>query len=182
MQGVLDGAAAVSRWAQVADVQVVRTVTGGRCWAGLLPRLRDGHVRGAAARLHAGSVSTGRCWCAAVVLTAYGNVRGAGRAGHGHAAGVRVSPGWVEQGQRLGWQQLGKSTGLDEAMLAALARGEALTADETPVNVLDSSARNPPGGKKRTNRTRRGRRSQRAHVLIVPDPGWWLTWLQAIGC
>ena len=86
----LDGAAAArSRWAQVIDVEVVRKVTEwalpGRC----VPGLRDGHVRGAAARrarglgvLRAGAER--RRGGADLVRE---RAAGAGRAGHGHAAG-----------------------------------------------------------------------------------------------
>jgi hypothetical protein len=84
----LDGGDAVEpRWAQVIDVEFARKVTE---WAlpGLLPVLRDGHVRGAAARgapglgvLRAGA-ERGRG--ALVVLRE--RAAGAGRAGHRHAA------------------------------------------------------------------------------------------------
>ena len=72
----LDGAAAARpRWAQVADVQVVRTVTEwalqGRC----CPSCGTATFAEPPPGAHAGSVSYGPVLnAAAVVLTAYGNV------------------------------------------------------------------------------------------------------------
>src|SRR6266516_5836034 len=143
----LDGAAAAgSRWAQVIDVEVVRTVTE---WA--LPGLECqccGTVTFAEPPpgAYAGSVSYGAVLnAAAVVLTAYGNVPPE-RAAQVMAMllGVPVSPGWVDKASARLAAQLGKA-GLDEAMLAALAGEKALAADETPVNVLDKSAPQPAG-------------------------------------
>jgi transposase len=119
----LDGAAAAgSRWAQVADVRVVRTVTEwalpGRCCQGCGTVTFAEPPPGA----HAGSVSYGPVLnAAAVVLTAYGNVPPE-RAAQVMAMllGVPVSPGWVDKASARLAAQLEKA-GLDEAMLAALA-------------------------------------------------------------
>ena len=67
----------------------------------------------------------------------------AGRARHGHAAGGAGLAGLGGQGQRPGWRRSWARRGFDAAMLAALAGQDALAADETPVNVLDSSAPQP---------------------------------------
>jgi transposase IS66 family protein len=181
----LDGAAAAgSRWAQVADVQIVRTVTE---WA--LPGLECpgcGTVTFAEPPpgAHAGSVSYGAVLnAAAVVLTAYGNVPPE-RAAQVMAMllGVPVSPGWVDKASARLAAQLG-TAGLEEAMLAALAGEKALAADETPVNVLDNSAAQPAGREEQeeqdpeeTEKTAPGA----PHVLIVRTPDGRLTWLQAL--
>jgi Transposase IS66 family len=160
----LDGAqAAGSRWAQVIDVEVLRRVTE---WA--LPGLECrgcGTVTfaGPPPGAYQGSVSYGPVLnAAAVVLTAYGNVPPE-RAARVMAMllGVPVSPGWVDKASGRLAAQLGKA-GLDAAMLAALAGEKALAADETPVNVLGSSAPRPAGRKKEKNRTPKRRRRLRA--------------------
>jgi transposase len=181
----LDGAAAAgSRWAQVADVQVVRTVTEwalpGRCCPGCGTVTFAEPPPGA----HAGSVSYGPVLnAAAVVLTACGNVP-AERAAQVMAMllGVPVSPGWVDKASARLAAQLGKA-GLDEAMLAALAGEKALAADETPVNVLDSSAPQPAGRDEEDEQDPEGDKTAPGapHVLIVRTPDGRLTWLQAIG-
>ena len=124
--------AAGSRWAQVAGVQVVRTVTEwalpGRCCPGCGTVTFAEPPPGA----HAGSVSYGPVLnAAAVVLTAYGNVPPE-RAAQVMAMllGVPVSPGWVDKASGRLAAQLGKA-GFDAAMLAALAGEKALAADET---------------------------------------------------
>ena len=141
----LDGAqAAGSRWAQVIDVEVIRTVTE---WA--LPGLQCpccGTVTFAEPPpgAHAGSVSYGAVLnAAAVVLTAYGNVPPE-RAAQVMAMllGVPVSPGWVDKASARLAAQLGKA-GFDDAMRAALAAQDALAADETPVNLLGNNAPQP---------------------------------------
>jgi Transposase IS66 family len=95
---------------------------------------------------HLGTTSYGAVLnAAAVVLTGYGNVPPE-RAAQVMAMllGVPVSAGWADKaGARLA-AQLGKA-GFGDAMLAALAGEKALAADETPVNVLDTSARQPAG-------------------------------------
>jgi hypothetical protein len=182
----LGGAAAAgSRWAQVADVEVIRTVTE---WA--LPGLQCpccGTVTFAEPPpgVHAGSVSYGAVLnAAAVVLTAYGNVPPE-RAAQVMAMllGVPVSPGWVDKASARLAAQLGKA-GFDDAMLAALAGEKALAADETPVNVLDKSAAQPAGREdedeqdpEEKDKTAPGA----PHVLIVRTPDGRLTWLQALG-
>ena len=175
----LDGAAAaVSRWAQVADVQVVRTVTEwalpGRCCPGCGTVTFAGPPRGA----HAGSVSCGPVLnAAAVVLTAYGNVPPE-RAAQVMAMllGVPVSPGWVDKASARLAAQLGKA-GLDEAMLAALAGEKALAADETPVNVLDNSAPQPAGREEQDEQDPEEEKAAAGapHVLIVRTPDGRLT-------
>jgi hypothetical protein len=181
----LDGmAAAGSRWAQVIDVEVIRTVTE---WA--LPG-RECRCCGTVTfadpppGAHAGSVSYGAVLnAAAVVLTAYGNVPPE-RAAQVMAMllGVPVSAGWVDKASGRLAAQLGQA-GFDEAMLAALAGQDALAADETPVNVLGKNAAQPaareegdeqdPDGKEKTA-------PGAPHVLIVRTPDGRLTWLQAL--
>ena len=80
---------------------------------------------------------------AAVVLTAYGNVPPQ-RAAQVMAMllGVPVSPGWIDKASARLAAQLGKA-GFGAAMLAALAGEKTLAADETPVNVLDTTAPQP---------------------------------------
>jgi hypothetical protein len=76
---------------------------------------------------------------AAVVLTGYGTMPPE-RAAQVMAMllGVPVSAGRADKASGRLAAQLGKA-GFDAAMLAALAGEKALAADETPVNVLDSS-------------------------------------------
>ena len=185
-RAALDGAAAAgSRWAQVIDVEVIRKVTE---W--LLPGLECpccGTVTFAEPPpgAHAGSVSYGAVLnAAAVVLTAYGNVPPE-RAAQVMAMllGVPVSPGWVDKASARLAAQLGKA-GFDEAMLAALAGQDALAADETPVNVLDSSAPQPAGreqeGEEQDPEGKEKAAAGVPHVLIVRTPDGRLTWLQAL--
>jgi transposase len=180
----LDGAAAAgSRWAQVIDVEVIRTVTE---WA--LPGLECpccGAVTfaGPPPGAHAGSVSYGPVLnAAAVVLTGYGNVPPE-RAAQVMAMllGVPVSPGWVDKASGRLAAQLGKA-GFDAAMLAALAGEKALAADETPVNVLDSSAPRPAGREEQEEQDPEEEKAAAGapHVLIVRTPDGRLTWLQAL--
>ncbi len=183
-RAALDGAAAaVTRWAQVADVQVVRTVTEwalpGRCCPGCGTVTFAEPPPGA----HAGSVSCGPVLnAAAVVLTAYGNVPPE-RAAQVMAMllGVPVSPGWVDKASARLAAQLGKA-GLDEAMLAALAGEKALAADETPVTVLDKSAPQPAGREEQDEQDPQEEKTVPGapHVLIVRTPDGRLTWLQAL--
>ena len=185
-KAALDGAAAAgSRWAQVIDVDVIRKVTE---W--LLPGLECpccGTVTFAEPPpgAHAGSVSYGAVLnAAAVVLTAYGNVPPE-RAAQVMAMllGVPVSPGWVDKASARLAAQLGKA-GFDEAMLAALAGQDALAADETPVNVPDSSAPQPAGREQQGEEQDPDGKEKAAagapHVLIVRTPDGRLTWLQAL--
>jgi hypothetical protein len=181
----LDGAEAVGpRWAQVIDVEVIRTVTE---WA--LPGLE---CRGCGAvtfaepppGAHTGSVSYGPVLnAAAVVLTVYGNVPPEGAAQVvAMLLGVPVSPGWVDKASGRLAAQLGKA-GFDAAMLAALAGQDVLAADETPVNVLDSSAPQPAvreGGEEEDPEEKEKTAPGAPHVLIVRTPDGRLTWLQAL--
>jgi transposase len=181
----LDGAEpAGPRWAQVIDVEVIRTVTE---WALPGRKCRGcGTVTfaGAPPGAYAGSVSYGPVLnAAAVVLTAYGNVPPE-RAAHvmGMLLGVPVSPGWVDKASGRLAAQLGKA-GFGAAMLAALAGQDALAADETPVNVLDSSAPQPAVRQDEAERDpdEEERTAPGApHVLIVRTPDGRLTWLQAL--
>lgn len=180
----LDGAqAAGPRWAQVIDVEVIRTVTE---WA--LPGLECpccGTVTFAAppSGAYAGSVSYGPVLnAAAVVLTGYGNVP-PGRTAQvmDMLLGVPVSPGWVDKASGRLAAQLGKA-GFGAAMLAALAGEKALAADETPVNVLDASAPQPavPEDEEEQDPEEKKAAPGAPHVLIVRTPDGRLTWLQAL--
>jgi hypothetical protein len=184
-QARLDGAApAGSRWAQVIDVEVARTVTE---WA--LPGLQCpccGTVTFAdpPPGAHPGSVSYGAVLnAAAVVLTAYGNVPPE-RAAQVMAMllGVPVSAGWVDKASARLAAQLGKA-GFDAAMLAALAAQDALAADETPVNVLGENTPQPAAREEGEEHDPDGKEKAAAgapHVLIVRTPDGRLTWLQAL--
>jgi hypothetical protein len=82
--------------------------------------------------------------------------------------GVPVSPGFVDKASARLSDRL-EDAGFDEAMLAALAAGPALGADETPVNVLTPQA-DPDTGEPETGAP---------HVLVIRPPGGRLTWLRA---
>jgi hypothetical protein len=182
--GLGGAAAAGSRWAQVIDVEVIRTVTE---WA--LPG-RECACCGAVTfagpppGAHAGSVSYGAVLnAAAVVLTGYGNVPPERTAQvMAMLLGVPVSAGWVDKASGRLAAQLGRG-GFDEAMLAALAGEKALAADETPVNVL---ARIPAQCAARQEEEDRDPEEEKKtapgapHVLIVRTPDGRLTWLQAL--
>ena len=183
--GLGGAAAAGSRWAQVIDAEVIRTATE---W--LLPGLECpccGTVTFAEPPpgAHAGAVSYGAVLnAAAVVLTAYGNVPPE-RAAQVMAMllGVPVSPGWVDKASARLAAQLGRA-GFDAAMLAALAGQDALAADETPVNVLDTTAPQPAARDEGEEQDPDGTQKAAAgapHVLIVRTPDGRLTWLQALG-
>ena len=179
---------ASSRWAQVIDVEIIRTVTQ---WA--LPGLWCrccGTVTFAEPPpgAHAGAVCYGPVLnAAAVLLSCYGNVPPE-RAAQvmGMLLGVPVSAGWVDKAAARVAAQLGKA-GFDEAMIAALAAEKVLAADETPVNVLDKTA--PPAagpGEKEQEEDPEDKDGKAAaagapHVLIVRTPDERLTFLQAIG-
>ena len=175
--------AAGSRWAQVIDVEVIRKATE---WA--LPGLECsccGAVTfaGPPPGAHAGSVCYGPVLnAAAVVLTGYGNVPPE-RAAQVMAMllGVPVSSGWVDKASGGLAAQLGKA-GFGAAMLAALAGEKALAADETPVNVLDSSAPRPAGREEEAEQDPEEEKAAAGapHVLIVRTPDGRLTWLQAL--
>ena len=180
-------AAAEPGWAQVIDVEVIRTVTE---W--LLPGLVCpccGTVTFAAPPpgAHAGSVSYGAVLnAAAVLLASYGNVP-AERAARvmDMLFGVPVSAGWVDKAcSRLAARLV--EGGFAEAMLAALAAGDVLAADETPVNVLGKTAPQPAGQEEEAVPDPEEQETEKAaagapHVLIVRTPDGRLTFLQAIG-
>jgi hypothetical protein len=182
----LDGAeAAVSRWAQVIDVGVIRKVTE---WA--LPGLACpccGRVTFAEPPpgAHAGSVSYGPVLnAAAVLLSCYGNVPPE-RAAQviGMLLGVPVSAGWVDKAAARVSAHLGKA-GFDEAMIAALTGEKVLAADETPVNVLDRTAPPAAAPAEREEADPEEKEKPAAgapHVLIIRTPDGRLTFLQAIG-
>jgi transposase len=179
----LDGAAAAgSRWAQVTDVEVVRTVTEWALPGRYCPGCGTVTFAEPPPGAHAGSVSYGAVLnAAAVVLTAYGNVPPE-RAAQVMAMllGVPVSASWLDKaGARLA-AQLGKA-GFGDAMLAALAGEKALAADETPVSVLDTSAPQPAGQEEEQDPEEKEKTAPGApHVLIVRTPDGRLTWLQAL--
>jgi hypothetical protein len=179
----VDGAAAAgSRWAQVIDVEVIRTVTEWALPGRACPCCGTVTFAEPPPGAHAGSVSYGAVLnAAAVVLTAYGNVPPE-RAAQVMAMllGVPVSPGWVDKASARLAAQLGKA-GFDAAMLAALAGQDALAADETPVNVLDSRAPQPAGREEGEERDPEEKAAAGApHVLIVRTPDGRLTWLRAL--
>ncbi len=181
----LDRAEAVEpRWAQVADVEFLRTVTE---WT--LPGLSCaccGTVTFAEppAGAHQGSVSYGPALnAAAVLLSCCGNVP-AERSAQVIAMllGVPVSAGFVDKAAARVSAQLGKA-GFEEAMLAALAGEGVLAADETPVNVLDGTA--PALAEEDSCEADPEEKDGKAaggspHVLITRTPDGRLTFLQAM--
>jgi len=179
----LDGAdTAEPRWAQVIDAEIIRKVTE---W--LLPGLACrccGTVTFAdpPPGAHAGSVSYGPVLnAAAVLLACYGNVPPE-RAAQvmGMLLGIPVSAGWVDKSAARVAAQLGKA-GFEAAMLAALAAGDVLAADETPVNVLGKNASAPEEKDEADPEEKEGKAAAGApHVLITRTPDGRLTFLQAI--
>jgi transposase len=182
--GLAGAAAAGSRWAQVIDVDVIRTVTEWALPGRVCPCCGAVTFAEPPPGAHVGSVSYGAVLnAAAVVLTGYGNVPPE-RAAQVMAMllGVAVSPGWVDKASARLAAQLGQA-GFDAAMLAALAGEKALAADETPVNVLDSSAPQPAGraeGEEQDPEEKQKTAAGAPHVLIVRTPDGRLTWLQAL--
>jgi transposase len=181
----LDGAAAAgSRWAQVIDVEVIRTVTEWALPGRACPCCGTVTFAEPPPGAYAGSVCYGSVLnAAAVVLTGYGNVPPE-RAAQVMAMllGVAVSAGWVDKASGRLAAQLGKA-GFDEAMLAALAGQDALAADETPVNVLDKNAPHPAAREEGEEQDPEGKEKAAAgapHVLIIRTPDGRLTWLQAL--
>jgi len=179
----LDGAdAAEPRWAQVIDAEIIRKVTE---W--LLPGLACrccGTVTFAEPPpgAHQGSVSYGPVLnAAAVLLACYGNVPPE-RAAQviGMLLGIPVSAGWVDKSAARVAAQLGKA-GFEAAMIAALAAGDVLAADETPVNVLGKNAPAPEEKDEADPEEKEGKAAAGApHVLITRTPDGRLTFLQAI--
>jgi transposase len=178
-------AAAGSRWAQVIDAKIVRTVTE---WT--LPGFSCrccGTVTFAEppAGAHAGSVSYGPVLnAAAVLLCCYGNVppERAARV-MGMLLGIPVSAGWADKAAARVSPQLGKA-GFDDAMIAALAGEDVLAADETPVNVLDKAVPAAPASAQEEDDAALEEKDKAAagapHVLITRTPDGRLTFLQAI--
>jgi transposase len=169
------------RWAQVIDVEAVRTVTE---W--LLPGLSCpccGTVTFAdpPAGACAGAVSCGPALnAAAVVLTASGNVPPE-RAARliGMLLGPDVSAGWVDKASARLSARLG-TAGFDEAMLASLALEKVLAADETPVTVLDRAALPAAPAEEADPEEGRPAAPGSPHVMIVRTPDERLTFLQAM--
>lgn len=120
---------------------------------------------------------------AAVLLTASGNVPAERTAQvMGMLLGIEVSAGWVDKAASRVNAQL-KAAGFDDAMIAALAAGGVLAADETPVNVLDPApqpAPAPDGANDPEDKDGKAAAGS-PHVLIVRTPDGRLTFLQAIG-
>ena len=186
----LDGAEAVDpRWAQVIDVEVIRTVTE---W--LLPGLVCpccGIVTFAdpPPGAHAGSVSYGPVLnTAAVLLACYGNMPPERAATvMGMLLGAPVSAGWVDKAAARVSAQLGQA-GFDDAMITALTVEDVLAADETPVNVLDPNTAPQPAAPEERKQDKDPDETQgmaqaagAPHVLTVRTPDGRLTYLQAIG-
>jgi transposase len=188
-KAALDGAeAAGSRWAQVIDVKVARTVTEWALPGLLCPCCGTVTFAEPPPGAHAGAVSYGPVLnAAAVLLSCYGNVPPE-RAAQvmGMLLGVPVSAGWADKAAARVSVQLGKA-GFDAAMTAALAGEDVLAADETPANVLDKTV--PPAaapGEKEEEKDPGEKDGTAAaagapHVLIVRTPDGRLTFLQAIG-
>ena len=172
------------RWAQVVDVEFLRTVTE---WA--LPGLSCpccGTVTFAdpPAGAHQGSVSYGPALnAAAVLLSCYGNVPPERSAQViAMLLGVPVSAGFVDKAAARVSAQLGKA-GFDAAMLAALAGEDVLAADETPVNVLGGAvpALAAGGSCEADPEEKDGKAAGGSpHVLITRTPDGRLTFLQAM--
>ena len=183
----LDGAGpAEPGWAQVWDVEIVRTVTEWALPGRACPCCGTVTIADPPPGAHAGSVSYGPVLnAAAVLLASYGNVP-AERAARvmGMLLDVQVSAGWVDKACSRLSARLAKA-GFDEAMLAALTAEPVLAADETPVNVLDRAAAPQPGGEKEDKEQDPEEKDKAAagapHVLIVRTPDERLTLLQAIG-
>ena len=180
----LDSAeAAGPHWAQVIDVDVIRTVTEHLLPGRVCPCCGTVTFAEAPPGLHAGSVSYGPVLnAAAVLLSCYGNVPPE-RAAQvmGMLLGVPVSAGWVDKATARVAARLG-TAGFDEAMIAALTAEDVLAADETPVNVLDKTAPQPAAREEEEDPEEKQKTAAGApHVLIVRTPDGRLTFLQAIG-
>jgi hypothetical protein len=184
----LGGAEAMEpRWAQVIDVEVIRKVTEWALPGLLCPCCGTVTFAEPPPGLHAGAVCYGPVLnAAAVLLSCYGNVPPE-RAAQvmGMLLGVPVSAGWADKAAARISAQLGKA-GFDDAMIAAMAAGDVLAADETPVNVLDKTAQSPAREEEEEEEKdpedKDGKAAAGApHVLIVRTPDGRLTFLQAIG-
>jgi transposase len=183
----LDGAeSAAGSWAQVIDVlfSVVTTeweLPGLRC-----PCCGEVTVAAPPPGAHAASVSYGAALnAAAIVLTAHANVPPEKAAQViAMLLGVPVSPGWVDKASARLARQLGKA-GFEDAMEAALAAEDALSADETPVNVLGRALPSPAGAGEPGDDADPGEERKAAagapHVLAIRTLDERLWWLRAIG-
>jgi transposase len=184
--GLAGAGPADPRWAQVIDVEVIRTVTEWRLPGRVCPCCGTVTFAEPPAGAHAGAVSYGPVLnAAAVLLSCYGNVPPERAAlVMGMLLGVPVSAGWVDKAAARISAQLGKG-GFDDAMIAALTGEKVLAADETPVNVLDKAvppAPAPEEGKQDNDPEEKEKTAAGApHVLIVRTPDGRLTFLQAIG-
>jgi hypothetical protein len=121
---------------------------------------------------------------AAIVLTAHANVPPEKAAQViAMLLGVPVSPGWVDKAAaRLARKLAG--AGFEEAMEAALSAGDALAADETPVNVLDRTPAAPaPQGDGDEADPGEEQKAQPGapHVLAIRTLDERLCWLRALG-
>ena len=147
-----------------------------------VPVLRDGHVRGAAARRAPGCrvlrsrAERGRRRADGLRERA----AGAGRPRDRHAAGPQASAGWVDKASARLSARLG-AAGFEEAMLAALASEKVLAADETPVSVLDRAVLAAPAADEAADPDEgKPAPAGSPHVMIVRTPDERLTFLQAI--
>ena len=181
----LDGAAAAgSRWAQVIDAKIIRTVTEWTLPGFSCPCCGTVTFAEPPAGAHAGSVSYGPVLnAAAVLLSCYGNVPPERTARvMGMLLGIPVSAGWADKAAARVSSQLGKA-GFDDAMIAALTGEDVLAADETPVNVLDKAvpAAPAPAQEEEADPEEKDKAAAGApHVLITRTPDGRLTFLQAI--
>ena len=186
----LDGAApaAEPRWAQSADVRIVREVAEFLLPGLVCPCCGEVTFAQAPPGLHAGAVSYGPVLnAAAVLLSCYGNVP-AERSAQliGMILGTQVSPGWVDKAVARVSAKL-QGAGFDEAMMAALAAEDVLAADETPVNVLDKTPPTAPepaagdaGEADPEEKDGRAAAAGSPHVLVVGTPDQRLRLLLAL--
>ncbi len=186
-KAALDGAeGAAGSWAQVVDV-LFSVVTTERELPGLrCPCCGEITVAAPPPGAHAGSVSYGPALnAAAIVLTAHANVPPEKAAQViAMLLGVPVSPGWVDKAAARLARQLGRA-GFEDAMEAALAAEGALSAGETPVNVLASATPPPAAGQEDGDDAGPGEERKAApgapHVLAIRTLDERLSWLRAIG-
>ena len=182
----LGGAAAAgSRWAQVIDAKIIRTVTEWALPGFSCPCCGTITFAEPPPGTHAGSVSYGPVLnAAAVLLSCYGNVPPERTAQvMGMLLGIPVSVGWADEAAARVSSQLGKA-GFDDAMIAALTGEDVLAADETPVNVLDKAVPAAPAPAQQEEDADPEEKDKAAagapHVLITRTPDGRLTFLQAI--
>jgi hypothetical protein len=182
----LDGADAVKpRRAQVIDVEVIRKSAEWTLPGLLGPGCGTVTFAVPPPGLHAGAVCYGPVLnAAAVLLSAYGNVPSERSARLiGMLPGTGVSPGWAGKAPARVNAQL-KAAGFDEAIAAALAAGDVLAADGTPVNVLDRTplpAPEPEDAAGADPGEKGGKAGAGApHVLIIKTPDGRLTSLPAL--